>query len=577
MLRSLAFAPALALGFHAAGCSDDTSSTSSSASSTSSSSGDASSSSSGGGSSSSTGGAGGMGGMAGTGGTGGMGGMAGGGGSGGSSLICEPNTTSACYTGPAGTQGVGLCVEGTWTCNAQGTGYGPCTGEVVPVAENCATPTDENCNGSGPDCGAAVWSKRFGDLDGQYGKSVAADAMGNVYVSGHFYGVLDLGAGPMTATSLDGFLAKFDPAGNLLWSKHFSGTSSQKALAVAVDGMGNVVVAGNFLGSVDFGGGPLTAMDADAFVAKYDASGNHVWSKQFGGADVQSINTVAIDSMNDILVGGSFAGTVDFGGGTMTSTNVDLFGMKLDDNGNHVWSKHFDQQIGSQPALTNVAVDSAGNVAFTGYFFNTVDFGGGPLTSAGSYDVFVGKFGPNGQHLWSKRFGDTSDESPTGFGFDGTGNLFIAGGFKGPLNLGGSTLMSAGDNDCWIAKLDSAGNHQWSKRFGDAQKQYITGIAVTSTGDLALTVTFGGSIDFGGGPLTSAGNLDIAIARMDGAGNHVWSLRAGDGVSQSSEAIAFDPAGHVLLTGELVGSVDFGTGVLTSAGSADLIVAKLAP
>lgn len=135
-------------------------------------------------------------GIAGAGGGGGSGG--GSGGTGGGSPVCVPNSVVDCYTGPAGSEGVGLCVGGKATCNEQGTALGPCMGEVLPSAENCSTMEAENCNGAGPECGVSVWSKSYGDFDGQYGRSVASDAMGNVYVCGIFYNKLDLGGGMMT-------------------------------------------------------------------------------------------------------------------------------------------------------------------------------------------------------------------------------------------------------------------------------------------------------------------------------------------------------------------------------------------
>ncbi|MEW5740102.1 MAG: MopE-related protein [Myxococcota bacterium] len=75
------------------------------------------------------------------------GGTGGGTGGGGGRMLCTPNSTQACYSGPPNTQGVGACMPGTQTCNAQGTGYGLCTGEVLPSAENCGTAVDDNCNG----------------------------------------------------------------------------------------------------------------------------------------------------------------------------------------------------------------------------------------------------------------------------------------------------------------------------------------------------------------------------------------------------------------------------------------------
>ncbi len=567
ILSLMNVASVFVLGSQAVGCGDNSSSTSGASTSSSSTSGSTSGSSSGEASTSSSS----TSGMGGAGGFGGMGGM------GGSPPVCVPNSVVACYTGPGTTENVGLCVAGKAMCNDQGSALGPCLGEVVPVAENCATMADENCNGTGPDCGVSVWSKNFGDFDGQYGRSIAADALGNVYVCGIFSGKLDLGGGTMTATDLDGFLAKLDPSGKLIWTKQYTGASSQYPTSLAIDGAGNVVVAGNFANTVDFGGGPLVATDLDAFVAKYDPAGNHIWSKRYGAADVQSATTVAIDAAGNIAIGGTLIGAADFGGGLMTATDIDLFGLKLDPNGNHLWSKRFDQALGSQPDVTQVAIDSAGNVAFTGYFFASIDLGGGTLTSAGNADVFVVKFGPGGQHLWSKRFGTTLSQHGTGLGFDGMGNVFVAGDVAGSIDFGGGPLVSAGGNDGFLAKLDPTGGHLWSKRYGDPQSQGFYDIAVNNGGEVALSYLLRGTVDFGGGPLTSAGSVDIVTVRLDSLGNHVWSRRAGDASPQSANAIAFDEGGHVLITGELVGSADFGNGVLTSGGSTDLLIAKLAP
>jgi TolB-like protein len=400
--------------------------------------------------------------------------------------------------------------------------------------------------------------------------------MGNVYVCGVFYSKLDIGGGVMTANGLDGFLTKLDPAGNHIWTKQYTGASSQYPISLAIDSAGNVIVVGGFAGTTDFGGGPLVATDLDVFVAKYDSAGNHLWSRRYGEVDVQSASKVAIDSADNIAIGGTLIGAADFGGGLMTATDIDLFGVKLDPNGNHLWSKRFDQALGSQPDVTGVAIDSAGNVAFTGYFFATIDVGGGPLASAGDADVFVVKLGSAGQHLWSKRFGTALSQHGTGVGFDGAGNLYLAGDVAGSIDFGGGALVSAGIEDGFVAKLDAAGGHLWSKRYGDSQSQGFYDIAVNNAGDIALSYLLRGTVDFGGGPLTGNG-VDIATVRLDSLGNHVWSRRAGDASPQNVNGISFDKSGYVLITGELVGSADLGSGLLTSAGSSDLLIAKLAP
>jgi hypothetical protein len=73
---------------------------------------------------------------------------------GGLGCLCVPNSVTSCYDGPGGTLGVGLCKAGTKQCNAQGTAYSACAGEIVPVAETCNTPGDDNCNGQVNEGGA---------------------------------------------------------------------------------------------------------------------------------------------------------------------------------------------------------------------------------------------------------------------------------------------------------------------------------------------------------------------------------------------------------------------------------------
>src|SRR6185437_6832907 len=100
-------------------------------------------------------------------------------------------------------------------------------------------------------------------------------------------------------------------------------------------------------------------------------------------------------------------------------------------------------------------------------FFSSVNFGGPTLTNQGSGDVFVAKFDPMGSHLWSNGYGDAQDQSSASSVVDAMGNILLAGDYSGTLNFGGTPLTSAGATDIFAAKLDSNGNHLWSKSFGD--------------------------------------------------------------------------------------------------------------
>src|ERR1043166_3824090 len=168
------------------------------------------------------------------------------------------------------------------------------------------------------------------------GLSVAADSSGNVVVVGDYAGPMDLGSGPCPHNNIfDAFVAKYTAQGGLLWSKAFGGGARNYARAVAVDSQGNVIVAGDFSGTADFGGMILTAPDpygvwaADMFVAKYSPSGSLLWVKSFGGASGDMGNAVAVDgSDNIILAGGLSSYGVNFGSG-ITLSGIDMVLVKL--------------------------------------------------------------------------------------------------------------------------------------------------------------------------------------------------------------------------------------------------------
>jgi hypothetical protein len=478
-----------------------------------------------------------------------------------------------------GTDGVGLCKGGSEVCNADGTGYGECSGEVAPRPEDCATPDDEDCDGQAT-CSNHLWSLRFGDADTQFVSNIAIDAQDNIILTGQLSGSADFGGGAIaSAGSIDLFVAKLDAAGKHVWSKRFGDAAgSQTGTSVAIDKDGNIVVVGYFDGTIDFGGGPLTSAGIfDIFVAKLDPAGNHVWSKRFGDAGAQAATAVKTTPEGDIIIMSALGGSADFGGGPVTSAGgFDVGLAKLDATGKHVWSKHFGD-AGEQSGNA-IAVDAAGNVLVTGMFLGTVDFGGGPFTDMNGGDVFVLKLSAAGDHVLSKQFGGAG----TQFGYDiapDGDNIVLLGTFFDDFDLGGGALVNEGDEDIFVAKLDSTGNHVWSRAFGDEAQQTSRGLSIDSAGNIVITGSLStkDGVDFGGGPLISGGGSDAFLAKFDATGKTLWSFRYGDAPDQDGYDTALDKAGNVVLAGVFRGSVDLGGGPLMTAGDYDLFLAKLAP
>jgi hypothetical protein len=422
---------------------------------------------------------------------------------------------------------------------------------------------------------AHLWSRSFGDTYYDEGHAVATDASGNVFVTGKFYGTVNFGGADLTGYD-DVFLAKYDAAGNHVWSKRFGDIITfDGGRGLALDASGNVIMVGYFAGTVNFGGADLVSAGGsyDIFLAKFDASGNHLWSRRFGDVSWEDGSSVAVDGAGNVIMTGYFNGTVNFGGGNLVSAGgSDVVLAKYDPSGNHVWSQRFG--AGNSDFGDAVACDGAGNVFMTGSFQAAADFGGGNLVSAGEGDVFVAKYDASGNHIWSRRAGSTDSDAGTSVAVDGAGNAFVVGFFRWTVDFGGGSRVSAGLEDIFLAKYDASGNHLWSRSFGSANQDFGRSIAVDALGNVVLTGMFYDSVDFGGGDLVSTGAFDIVVAKYDASGTHLWSQHFGSTGDEHGYGVAVDASGDVVTTGYFSYTPDFGGGRLENAGLFDVFLAK---
>ncbi len=156
-----------------------------------------------------------------------------------------------------------------------------------------------------------------------------------------------------------------------------------------------------------------------------------------------------------------------------------------------------------------ITVDAAGNTYVTGSFSGTVDFDPGPgtlnLTTAGGQNCFVAKFTAGDTLAWAKRMGGVGHDAPGKVALDGAGNVYVSGGFNSTGDFGPFSLTSAGGMDIFVAKLDGAGNFIWARRMGSVSNHDNgVGIASDGAGNVYTTGNFAGTADFGPFSLTSA-------------------------------------------------------------------------
>ncbi len=344
------------------------------------------------------------------------------------------------------------------------------------------------------------WAQREGGTGNEVARRTAVDASGNIYVVGNFTGTTNLGGATFaSAGSGDAFVAKYAPDGTHLWSKRFGSGANDSAEDVAIDASGNLVVVGGFAQTVNFGGGARTSMGSgDIFIAKYAPDGSHLWSKTFGGADYDQALTVAIDGAGNIVVGGVFTMTASFGGAPLSTpyptsnATDDVFLAKYTPNGDHVWSKEF-LTSGVLGKINAVAADATGNIAITGDFVGAADFGGGEVWSnQASVDGFVAMLAPTGVHRWSRSFGGSSADSGDGITFDSAGNVVVVGGFASAVDFGGGPLAGDGGGNGFVAKYTNTGRHLWSRALGGKlTNDSATDVALGSGDAVAITGYFG--------------------------------------------------------------------------------------
>jgi hypothetical protein len=426
------------------------------------------------------------------------------------------------------------------------------------------------------------WNHRFGDYQAQGVNALVVDHVGNTVIVGQFEGTVNFGGmNLVSAGGYDMFVAKFFADGSHQWSARFGSAGNQIGFDVDVDDYGYVYVVGYFENTVDFGGSTHTsAGDMDIFLVKFSPSGVFNWSDSYGSADHQIGRGVCATGTSKVYITGYFQNQVDFGDGVHTSAGShDIFLAQFSTSSGYCFWSHSLGDATLQVAQRVVA-NNLGEVVIIGDAQGTVNFGGSPLTSAGGRDLVIAKFNSFGYHDWSDIFGDALDQEGIDVAYHPSNRSFVVTGrFMGTLDLGGIPLVSAGDYDTFLGRFDHNGNHVWSHRYGGPLWTEPSGVDIGSvTSSIVLTGNFQGTANFGGDPLTSAGDRDAFIATYSLYGGvHELSQRFGDSGSQKGKDVAYDSSEDIRLTGDFTGSIDFGLGPLSSAGDRDICLVRFGP
>ena len=263
----------------------------------------------------------------------------------------------------------------------------------------------------------------------------------------------------------DDFLVKFNPAGTRLWATYYGGSGRERGTC-AVDGSGNIFLAGSTYSTAGIASGGYQNAHGgglwDAFLVKFDPAGTRLWATYYGGSGLDGAYSCAIDGSGNVYLAGetqSHTGMAsggyqnEFGGGNLS----DAYLVKFDAAGNRLWGTYYGG-IGWEDGWA-CTVDGDGNVYLAGQTGTTTGLSsGGPQNAygGGERDAFLVKFDAAGNRLWATYFGGADSDDGFSCSADGSGNVYLAGSTRSTTGIasgGFQNTYGGGFKDAYLVKF----------------------------------------------------------------------------------------------------------------------------
>ena len=453
-------------------------------------------------------------------------------------------------------------------CGSTSADAGPAAGGAAGAAGYGGAAGAAGSAGASP-TGDTLWAHR-GDGSGGV-RAVTAGGGGRVVVVGAFEGSIDFGAGVMTsAGGNDMFVASFDAQGNCVWSRRFGGSKDDAANVVAMDETGIVYVSGAFQETMSVGDAAVLtgAGSYDVPLIVLDGDGKVLRAERYGGPGGDIAFGIDVRDGVVALIGES-GGPISFGGATLSGVESSFVAAHTT-AGAHVFSRMFDEL-----SVESVAIDPTGHIAIGGSFNDPTDLGTGPMTPVASTDGFVARLKPTGETLFAHRIGDGS----TVFGYS------VATGPTSDIVFAGMA-QSQGKPESFVQleRVTSEGKVVWNKKLGAADYAAANSVAVDAADNVIIGgLVRDGVVDLGCGPHTVVADPessyagDVLVAKLDPAGTCVWSKVFGPAGMQFAAGVAIDDLNRVSVGGYFQQSIDFGQGPMVATHPAEPFLATFAP
>ncbi|MBL0048102.1 MAG: hypothetical protein IPP32_08420 [Bacteroidetes bacterium] len=393
-----------------------------------------------------------------------------------------------------------------------------------------------------------------------------------------------------------GFISNTAKAQSLQWAYNLNAYVN----CIEIDENGNVLIAGNFEGTVDFNLSPsgvtnLTSSGKlDAFFAKYTPTGNLIYARKFGSRLTEEITDAKIDNSGNIFFTGTFSDTVDFDPGvgifqmisapTVTQGSysyTDIFITKFSSNGSFLWAKKIGNAFDDK--IFSCALDSNNNIYSVGYTGGIVDFDPGPgiysFNTLKTQQAYILKLDSNGNFVWVKQLPSSLHSYARAISISPDNMLNVTGTFSDTTVFDSSTLISyaTGIYDIFVCKINSNGAFRWLKQIGSTNPKNLRRLTTDQYGTIAMAGFLTGTCDFDPGPGIAnliAQSYDGLICKFDSSGNYIsanliGSNSTGSLFTENCYDISYDSNSNLYVTGNFMGTADFDFGPVNYMMSAD--------
>ncbi len=345
-----------------------------------------------------------------------------------------------------------------------------------------------------------------------HARSVAVDASGGIYLAGSFSGELTIDTVALTSVgSSDIFVLKFNPDGAVIWGRSFGADWLEYCREVAVDDNGDIFIAAEFTSNVltigpyvlvnNYQAGHIQSSTFDVLVMKMSGDGDVLWARSGGGLANEAVGNLSADTSGNVLVLGEFfSPQITFDALALTHTNPgtsDLYLLKYDGVSNPIW---LEGAVGDeQDDAWAVATDSADQIYIGGAFrSSSLTFDGITLpNSSDSFELYLAKLDPDGETLWAMTAAGESWDEISAIAVDSMDDVYCTGHFRSDsLCFATETIYlspyEVTNIDMFVAKLDGAGAFDWITSSTGGALVYPVAIDAWDTSDVAITGTFNG-------------------------------------------------------------------------------------